>query len=82
MSHTIVKYNYKHNDTVSNCYTLSVPLVQSEVGKKAFIYAAPSDWNLPQSNLKFQSLLSLDHFKRVILQMEFDSTTSNCFKWL
>ncbi len=28
-----------------NCYTLSVAFVRSELGKKAFMYAAPSDWN-------------------------------------
>ncbi len=60
-------------------YTLSVPFVRSELGKKAFIYAAPSDWNHLQSNLKLQSLMSLDLFKRVILQMEIDSMTCNCF---
>ncbi len=36
-------------------YTLSVPFVRSELGKKAFIYAAPSDWNHLQSNLKLQN---------------------------
>ncbi len=62
-----------------NYYTLSVPFVRSELGKKAFMYAAPSDWNHLQSNVKLQSLMSLDHFKRVIWQMEIDSTTCNCF---
>ncbi len=38
-----------------NCYTLSVPFVQSELGKNAFMYAAPSDWNLLQSKLKLQN---------------------------
>ncbi len=32
-----------------NCYTLSVAFVRSELGKKAFKYATPSDWNLLQS---------------------------------
>ncbi len=41
-----------------NCYTLSVPFVRSELGKKAFMYAAPSDCNLLQS--KLQNLLSLN----------------------
>ncbi len=40
------------------------------------MYAALSDWNLLQS--KLQNLMSLDHFKRVIWQMEIDSTTCNC----
>ncbi len=62
-----------------NCYTLSVPFVRSELGKKAFMYAAPTDWNLLQSKLKLQNLLSLDHFKTVIRQMETDSTICNCF---
>ncbi len=53
-----------------NCYTLSVPFVQSELGKKVFMYDAPTDWNLLQSKLKLQNLLSLDHFKTVIRQME------------
>ncbi len=48
----------------------------SELGKKAFMYAAPSDWNHLQSNLKLQSLTL---FKRVIRQMEIDSMTCNCF---
>ncbi len=37
-----------------NCYTLFVPLVRSELGKKAFMFAAPSDWNHLQSNLKLK----------------------------
>ncbi len=60
-----------------NCYTLSVPFVRSELGKKAFMYAAPTDWNLLQSKLKLQNLLSLGHFKTVIRQIEIDSTISN-----
>ncbi len=39
------------------------------------MYAAPSDWNLLQ--LKLQNLLSLDHFKTVIRQMEIDSMICN-----
>ncbi len=54
---------------------LSVPFVRTELGKKAFMYAAPSDWNL-----KLQKLLSLDHFKTVIQQIEDDSMICNCFK--
>ncbi len=64
---------------IGNYYTLSIPFVRSELGKKAFIYAAPSDWNHLQLNLKLQSLMSLDLFKRVIRQMEIDSMTCNCF---
>ncbi len=37
-----------------NYYTLSVPFVRSELGKKAFMFAAPSDWNHLQSNLKLK----------------------------
>ncbi len=44
------------------------------------MYAAPSDWNLLQSKLKLQNLLSLDHFKTVIQQMEDDSVICDCFK--
>ncbi len=62
-----------------NCYTLSVPFVQSELGKKAFMYASPTDWNLLQSKLKLQNLLYLDHFKTVIRQMEIDSTITNLY---
>ncbi len=62
-----------------NCYTLSVPFVQSELGKKAFMYASPTDWNLLQSKLKLQNVLYLDHFKTVIRQMEIDSTISNLY---
>ncbi len=43
------------------------------------MYAAPSDWNHLQSDLKLQSLMYLDHFERVIRQMEIDSMTCNCF---
>ncbi len=35
---------------------VSVPFVRSELGKKAFLYAAPSDWNLLQSTLKLQNV--------------------------
>ncbi len=47
---------------------------------KAFMCAAPANWNLLQSKLKLQYLLSLDHFKTVIRQMEDDSMICNCFK--
>ncbi len=53
-----------------NCYSLSVPCVRSELGKKAFMHAAPTDWNLLQSKLKLQNVLSLDPFTTVIQQME------------
>ncbi len=55
-----------------NCYTLSVPFVRSELYKSFFTYAAPTDCNLLQSNLKLQNLQSLDHFKTVIRQMKID----------
>ncbi len=62
-----------------NYYAFSVPFVLSELCKKAFMYAAPTDWNLLQSNLKLQNLLSLDHFKTIIQQMQIDSMICNCF---
>jgi len=62
-----------------NFYTLSVTFVQTELGKKSFMYAAPFDWNALQTKLKFENLLTLDRFKSVIQRMEADQTLCNCF---
>jgi len=43
-------------------FLLSVPVVRTEFGEKAFKFAAPSAWNCLQSTLKLRKLVSLDTF--------------------
>lgn len=47
-------------------YHFTVPKVRTEMGKKAFRFSAPSTWNCLQSELKLQSLVSLNVFKSMI----------------
>ncbi len=52
---------------------LSVPNAQTETGKKAFGYSAPSAWNLLQKDLKLKELVSLKVSKCKMKDLEVDS---------
>lgn len=60
-------------------YLLSVPKVRTELGKKAFRFAAPSSWNDLQKELKLNELTSLDTFKRKLKELEAGTSGCKCF---
>ena len=48
---------------------LNIPIVRTEMGKTAFKFYAPQRWNYLQSKLKLQSLVSLDSFKNLMVNV-------------
>ncbi len=56
---------------------MSVPRIRTELGKKAFQYAAPSSWNDVQKDLKLSHFISLEEFKSILDEREY-STLDHC----
>ena len=54
-----------------------VPRARTELGKKAFKYAAPSSWNNLQKDLNLSELVTLGEFK-AILKVREDNTFDQC----
>ena len=46
--------------------TFAIPSVRTELGKKAFSYAAPGTWNRLQQKLKLSSFIPLKDFKLIV----------------
>ncbi len=70
-------YNLRSQDL----FLLSVPKVRTELGKKAFKYAAPSTWNKLQKSMKLNKLVSLVAFKRMLTDLEAATSGCRCFAW-
>lgn len=68
-------YSLRSNDQL----LLSVPLVRTELGKKAFVHSAPFSWNLLQKDWKLTELLSLNVFKTKLKGLQTASIMCNCF---
>ncbi len=51
-------------------YNLCVSFVRTELGKTSFKYAAASDWNLLQKQMKLQNLVSYNYFKSLLCNLE------------
>ena len=63
-----------------NIIQLIVPKIRTELGKKAFKYAAPASWNNLQKELKLSELVTLGEFKSVLKERENSSFTQcDCF---
>ncbi len=60
-------------------YNLCVSFVRTELGKTSFKYAAASDWNLLQKQMKLQNLVSYNYFKSLLCNLESNLTVCNCF---
>lgn len=58
---------------------LFVPRVRTELGKKAFSFAAPFSWNELQTKLGLNSLVSLNMYRRLLDSLEEQSSCCNCF---
>ena len=66
-------YSLRSNDHL----LLFVPFARTELGKRAFVYSAPSAWNYLQKDLKLSELISLNAFKSRLRTLE--SILCNCF---
>lgn len=51
-------------------YYLHVPPARTNLGKTAFKYAAPSEWNSLQMKLRLNHLVSFSNFKRLMHALE------------
>lgn len=59
-------YGLRSNDVLH----LLVPHVKTELGKKAFVFAAPSAWNLLQKSLKLTTFISYRQFVSTLKNVE------------
>ena len=57
----------------------SVPFFRTKLGKRVFVYSAPSTWNMLQKDWKITELISLNAFKYKLRAFEMTSFTCNCF---
>ncbi len=61
-------------------YNLNVPSARTKLSStKAFKYAAPSDWNFLQMNLRLNQLVPFRYFKRLLCGLEKDLEICKCF---
>src|SRR4029434_10933099 len=60
------KYSLRSED----CFMLTVPNARTEIGKRAFMYSAPSAWNILQKVLKRNYFSSLNAFKTKMKKLE------------
>ncbi len=60
-------------------YNLHVPSARTNLGKIAFEYAAPSDWNSLQMKLRLNQLVSLCQFKTLLRTIENGLMICKCF---
>ncbi len=59
---------------VLNQIIISVSFVRTELGKTSFKYAATSDCNLLQKEMKLQNLVSYNYFKSLLCNLESNLT--------
>ncbi len=60
-------------------YNLNVHSARTNLGTKAFKYAAPSDWNFLQMNSRLNQLVPFRYFKTVLCGLEKDLEICKCF---
>lgn len=60
-------------------FLLTVPKVRTELGKRAFSYAAPFTWNQLQNELKLKELVSINSLKSLLNDVEAGSSACTCF---
>ena len=64
----------------SDFFTLNVPTALSDIGKRAFRYAAPAAWNFLQKTLKLPELISMNSFAAILKDKEHQSIgVCSCF---
>lgn len=72
---SVGSYSLRSNDHL----LLSVPFARTELGKRAFVYSAPSAWNFLQKDLKLSELISLNAFKSRLREPEMTCLNCKCF---
>lgn len=72
---SVSSYSLRSNDHL----LLIVPFARTELGKRAFVYSAPSAWNLLQKDLKLSELISLNAFKSRLREPEMTCLNCKCF---
>lgn len=60
-------------------HNLCVPFAITKLGKNAFKYAAASDWNLLQTEMKLKNLVSCGHFKYFLNNHQSNLMVCKCF---
>ena len=73
MSTNKCSYGLRSRDVLQ----MLVPRARTELGKKAFQYAAPYAWNTVQKQLKLPELVTLGEFKGILKDRE-DSSLGQC----
>ena len=73
------KFTGSHNLRSQDLFLLSVPRVRTELGSRAFSYAAPFAWNELQKILKLRDLVSLVAFKALLKDLEIRTSSCSCF---
>ncbi len=63
-------------------YVLSIAKVRTNIGKQAFSYAAPFDWNQLQDKLCLKGLVSLNDFRCILKDIIVESPDCKCFEWI
>ncbi len=53
-------------------YNLNVPSSRTNLGTKAFKYAAPSDWNFLQMKWRLNQLVPIRYYKTLLYGLEKD----------
>lgn len=66
LSTYLIRSNKSHGLRSQDFIMMSVPRVRTELGKKAFKYAAPSSWNLFQMDLRLTELITVGEFKALL----------------
>lgn len=66
LSSLLIRNNRAYSLHSQDFLYFPVPKVRTEMGKNSFRFAAPTTWNILQSELKLQSLVSLNAFKGMI----------------
>ena len=63
-----------------NSLALNIPAVKTEIGKFAFDYFAPFKWNNLLSQLQLDTLIPLNHFKYMLVDLMISECT--CAYWI
>ncbi len=60
--------------------SLKHPKVRTNMGKRAFSYAGPFDWNQLQDTLYLKELISLNYFRCILKDLVVESPDCKCFE--
>ncbi len=61
---------------------LRIPKARTNMGKRAFSYAAPFDWNQLQDKLYLKELVSPNYFRCIWKDLVVESPDCKYFEWI